>query len=461
MKATVVGGGVGGLVAAWRLLELRPDASVTLIDRDTRVGGLLAGGLYGDAETYFDTGTHIPQETGIEAVDRFLQSSVPPEDLILFESPQGDRSGALFAGRFQANSHFPDLRGHATMAGIADALRQHVEKAGAPAPLRRSMALDRQLSDRFGAKYADQILLPRLAALYGVAAEELCGFALELPGATRVIVDDLAAWLTRAAGDEAYRAIIGIPDQTSLPDAYRHGRRSYYSRSRGSSAFMIGAAETLRARGVAFRLGAKIDKIDLAGKTVALTDASGSVELSHDVLILSAGIMPAAAMLGHDLRSFAFDRPLKHQVFHMLLPQAPATDCCYAYNLDDAGWYRFTNYASFSGDPSDRRLTVEVLGEREGEPHDVASEIRADLFARGVLASAGGELVGNLTLPSGFPRPSVKNFASLAAVREAVSANLPGNVLLGGVATGKDIFFQNEVVTAIYSGMPAFLDRNS
>lgn len=461
MKATIVGCGIGGLVAAWRLLELRADAHITLIDRDTKVGGLLAGGFYGDAATYFDTGTHIPQETGIEPVDRFLQSSVPSEDLILFGVPRGDTSGALFADRFQSNSHFPDLRGHAPLADIADALRRHVKAASTIAPIQRALALDDQLRDRFGAKYADQVLLPRLAVLYGVAAEELCGFALELPGATRVIIDDLEAWLARAGDDEIYRAIIGIPEQTKLPDAYGHGRRSYYSRSRGSSAFVTGAAETLLERGVTFRLGAKIDKIDLVAKKVAFTDASGGVELGYDVLILSAGIMPAAAMLGHDLRSFSFDRPLKHQVLHMLLPQTPTTVCCYACNLDDSGWYRITNYAAFSGDPTDPRLTVEVLGEREEEPETIAAEIRGDLTRRGVLGSAEGDLVGHLVLPSGFPRPSVKNFASLAAVREAVTANLPGNVLLGGVATGKDIFFQNEVITSIHNGMPEFMDRNS
>jgi len=461
MKATIVGGGIGGLVAARRLLDLRPDASITMIERDTKVGGLLAGGHYGPESVYFDTGTHISQETGVEGVDQFLQSCVPAEDLIVYTPPHGDVSGAVFAGVFQANSHFPDLRGHKALDAISAAVRSHIDAGITTQPMQRTSALADQVRFRFGADYSDKVLLPRLAEIYGVAADELCAFALELPGVTRVIIDELDAWVLRAAGDEVYRAVIGIPDQTRLPATFRHGRRSYYSRRNGSSSFMLGAAENLRADDVSFRLGARIEKIDIDANSLIFSDSSGSVEIDHDVLILATGIMPAAAMLGLDLRSFAFDRPLKHQVFHMVLPEAAKTECYYAYNLDHAGWYRFTNYPAFSGDNADRRLTVEVLGEHAGEPEGIAAEILADLFAKGLLNSVEGVMVGHAVLPSGFPRPTTKNFASLAAVRAAVTENLPSNVMLGGVATGRDAFFQNEVVMAIYNGLPEFLDQNS
>lgn len=461
MKATIVGGGIGGLVAAWRLLDLRPDARITLIDRDTRLGGLLAGGIYGDDGVYFDTGTHISQETGIEPLDTFIKSSIPAGDLITYSPPHGDLSGAVFADVFQANSHFPDLRGPQPFAEVAAAVRAHVYAIDKLPSMRRMDALADQLCDRFGQAYAHEVLLPRLSTLYGVAVEDLCGFALELLGATRVIIDDLDIWMSRAADDTGYRAVVGIPDPTMLPAAFSHGRKSYYSRRLGSSSFMNGAAESLRARGVSFRLGARIETVDVAAGRLAFSDASGWVELEHDILILAAGIMPAAALLGHDLRGHDFDRPLTHQVFHMLLPEAARMECYYAYNLDNACWYRLTNYAAFCGDSSDRRLTVEVLGERTETPEEVAASIRKDLHSRGLLTSSEGRLVGHLVLPSGFPRPSVRNFASLAAVRAAVTAAIPENVMLGGVATGGDVFFQNEVVADIYNGLPAFLARNS
>lgn len=461
MKATIVGAGIGGLVAAWRLLQLRPDARITLIDRDTRVGGLLSGGIHGEAGIYFDTGTHIPQETGVEAVDGFLQSCVPPQDLIVYTPPSGDVSGAVFAGIYQSNSHFPDLRGHPTLTATADSVRARVREHGSAQPLQRAAPLAQQLRDRFGADYADRVLLPRLSAMYGLAIEDLCAFALELPGVTRVIVDDLQTWIARAADDQAYRAIVGVPDQAELPAAFRHGRRSYYSTRHGSSAFMSGAEETLRAAGVTFRLGARLEDVDTVANRVVYSDTAGRTGLDHDVLVLSAGIMPAASMLGHDLRGLEFDRPLRHQVFHMILPEPAATACCYGYNLDDGAWYRFTNYHAFSGDPDDLRLTVEVLGEHEGEPEAIAARVRSDLFDKGLLRSGDGTLVGHVELASGFPRPSVKNFAALAGVRDAVTARLPANVMLGGVATGREVFFQNEVVMAIYNGLPEFVEKNS
>jgi protoporphyrinogen oxidase len=460
MKATIVGAGIGGLVAVWRLLDVRPDAEITLIDRDTRVGGLLAGGLYGDDQMYFDTGTHIPRETGIERLDAFLQSSVSAESLIIFDPPKGDLAGSVFAGRFQSNSHFPDLR-PGDYSRFAQSIRQQAASTNAVAPLERTAPLAEQLRKRFGAAYADELLLPRLSRIFGVPADELCAFALELPGVTRVIIDDLDTWAEQAGVSETYRGIVGVPEQRQLPAEFRHVRRSYYSRKNGSSAFMTGAANQLRALGVDIRLGAKIRKIDTAARIVNFTDANGETDASYDILILSAGIMPAAAMLGHDLRVFSFDRTLQHRVLHMLLPEPPKTDCCYGYSLESESWYRFTNYSAFSGDPSDRRFTVETLGNSGEDLVSLAAVIRSDLFEQRVLTSDEGSLIGQVVLPSGFPKPSVRNFASLGAVRQAVTANLPSNVMLAGVATGNDVFFQNEVVTAIYHRLPAFVEANA
>ena len=80
----IVGAGIGGLIAAWRILVGDPKASITIIERNTYPGGLLAGIEYPNG-LYFDIGTHIFQETGITEVDSFIQDAVPPEDLIIFE----------------------------------------------------------------------------------------------------------------------------------------------------------------------------------------------------------------------------------------------------------------------------------------------------------------------------------------------------------------------------------------
>ena len=84
MKYAVIGAGITGLMAAKAILDKDSDAHVTIIERDQVVGGLLAGIEYSEQELYFDLGTHIFQETGIDEIDNNLLSAIPPKDLIHF-----------------------------------------------------------------------------------------------------------------------------------------------------------------------------------------------------------------------------------------------------------------------------------------------------------------------------------------------------------------------------------------
>jgi len=66
MKRTyvIVGSGIGGLISAWRILSVDNTAAITIIERSSQPGGLLSGIVYPNG-LYFDIGTHIFQETGL------------------------------------------------------------------------------------------------------------------------------------------------------------------------------------------------------------------------------------------------------------------------------------------------------------------------------------------------------------------------------------------------------------
>ncbi len=111
MKRTyvIVGSGIGGLISAWRILSVDITASITIIERNTQPGGLLSGIVYPNG-LYFDIGTHIFQETGLNEVDSYIQGAIAPEDLIVFENGTGDIAGSYLNGVLQTNASFPDLR---------------------------------------------------------------------------------------------------------------------------------------------------------------------------------------------------------------------------------------------------------------------------------------------------------------------------------------------------------------
>ena len=78
-KVVVVGSGIAGITAAY--FEAKRGNSVTLIDSDNRAGGLLKSDFI--IGRYFDYGTHIYTETGVEELDEFLFSDLNNDNCMI------------------------------------------------------------------------------------------------------------------------------------------------------------------------------------------------------------------------------------------------------------------------------------------------------------------------------------------------------------------------------------------
>ena len=86
MNYLIIGGGISGLVSAHALLKGNPSAKITIVEKDKNLGGLLAGIEYEDENLYFDTGTHIFQETGNQELDELLLEKGDKVDINLAPS---------------------------------------------------------------------------------------------------------------------------------------------------------------------------------------------------------------------------------------------------------------------------------------------------------------------------------------------------------------------------------------
>src|SRR5688572_8111975 len=125
----VVGGGISGLVAAWRLRQHDPNARILVVEQAATLGGVLAGFDYPDQGLYFDQGTHIFRECGRPDIDNCLLAAADTADLIHFPPAEGDLAGSVFDGRLQAHSHFPDIRNRIDAAELRSAIEDHIEQA--------------------------------------------------------------------------------------------------------------------------------------------------------------------------------------------------------------------------------------------------------------------------------------------------------------------------------------------
>tara|TARA_B100001094_G_C18191500_1_gene807572 strand:- start:1363 stop:2745 length:1383 start_codon:yes stop_codon:yes gene_type:complete len=458
MNFLVIGGGVAGLLSAHRLRVDYPDASITLIERDHQLGGLLAGVDYGKGR-YFDLGTHVFQETGNPDIDEFLFSIVPPEELIHFDVGQGDLAGSFFSGHLQTNTHFTDLR---HWVGDTDemvaSLRSHFAGIKDFPSLDRCASLLDVANLRFGKAYASQVIAPMLEHVFGRSAETLSGFALLLLGLTRVVVDDFPDWLAQSK-DEKYRSLFGVPDQRLLPQEYRNSKRSFYSRKRGSFAFVEGITKFLESSGVHFKLGTSIVNLDLETASLHLENSMGQFETikNLDGIVLATGVIGVAKLLGLDLASFGFDRPMPHDLIHLELKEPVDSDLCYFYGLDSkSDFFRITNYRALTNLADDCRLTIEVLGQKQLNPEVLVPSLTNQLQALGFLSNEEFTFSRLQHLPAGFPVPTVRNMKALESLGIHLENLLYPHTRIAGIGARPGLFFQNEIMKDVFERAARF-----
>ncbi len=454
MTVAIIGAGLSGLVAAARAAELNPNRQVIIIDQAERPGGLLGGTYYDADDLYFDIGTHIYKETGRPEIDRLLRDVVPSDDLIYMTQQTGDLSGAIYEGRLQVNSHFPDLRGQQRLEAAARALVSHALEGQPELALNRLHPVLEVSEARFGTRYTQDVIVPILSHIFDRPIEDLATFSLFLPGITRAILDDPDAWHTHEDSD-IYRALIAYPEQRQLPHAYRHGLGHFYARRHGSNSVVMGLAAHVQDQGVQIWTDAKITSVDLETGRLCVDRMGQTAQVVQaDQIVFATGAIGTAALLGHDLRTAGLDRPMSHWILNLVLEAPSDCDLQYLYGFDpDCPWYRVTNYNAFSGQKDDCRMTVEVLGDRIDDPITRAADIAQQLHDHGIAGSPNIQFSASLKLKSGFPVPSTRNMKGIEAIAKTVRAQLGSRHILCGVGSKDGVFFQNEVLAGAYDGV--------
>ena len=451
MRFAIIGGGLAGLMAARSLRVAQPDSEIIVIERSQELGGLLSGISYTDPDIYFDKGTHIFRETGNSEIDDFILNSIPSEELIHFDVGQGDVAGAVFDGRLQTNTHFPDIRHRSDYKELFQSLKNRTESVESIPAIDRLSPLVSGACDRFGDLYVKHVLVPVVSRLYQLAADELASFAFLLPGLTRVVGTDYADWSVNSNYDQ-YRALFAVPDQRQLPKSFQHGKRSFYSRHLGSRRFIDGVAHSLRADGITILEGITVTSLSLNPLTVTGCDSDGSqTKLKIDGLVIATGVIGAANLLDIDLGQFHFDMPMINRIVNLVVSEPVDSDLCYFYGLDESTeFYRVTNYRGFADDPTDKRLTIEVLGHETVDNETLPDRLIEQLKDIGFLECDRCLFKDVVTLRSGFPVPTTKNMSALTALSKHIDQLLPDNVICGGVGSKQGKFFQNEIVESIY-----------
>ena len=454
MATTVVaGGGITGLIAAVYLAERGHE--VVLAEREPEIGGLLRAFDHGEWGR-FDYGMHTMFETGIAELDAFLLGLLPAAEWDFSAANSRDLAGVFIRGRLQRNSPYADLR-DAPAAEHARFTAEIMERSGAGSPPLPSGATAAEYFERrFGPAIATKVFEPAMRKLYRRPGADLSALAARIVPMDRVLLWGEEEALARTADDASLRAVVGYPEQRTLPLSRSSGRRTFYPRCYG----MYRVVEALERRLLAARgriaVGCEIGGLEVAGGAVRcleLRRATATERIAAVALLVWTAGLPALAKLAGVPLPGCPD-PASVTSIVCIATEAPLDvgDLHYYYSFEPGtSTYRVTTPAGYcsgaarnGGEPA----TVELLLDpAAGVTVEQAERLAlTELRATGALAAENRVLFCRAEhLKAGFPLPSARNAALTDALRDVVTALGLGNLVTAGVLASPGVFFQTDV----------------
>ncbi|OLF18012.1 protoporphyrinogen oxidase [Actinophytocola xanthii] len=438
-QVVVVGGGVSGLTAAYRLRRLLGDgARITLVEQARLLGGKLRTVEVGGVPT--DVGAEAFVLRNRSAVDLVAELGLGDRLFHPGPAPATVRAG----GRTVPLPRRTYLGVPADADGVREVLspeaasRVEAEESLPPLELAEDedVSVGEVLGRRFGRELVDDLVEPLLGGVYAGRAD-LLGLRATMPA--------LVAGLDRAGGSlrRAAAAILGPPSGGARPPVF--------AALRGGMGVLVG--ELARRSGAELRLGYPVRELtrDEGGWRLEV-GSPGRAEVLHADAVVLAVPPPAARRLLADVAPAASSgygavEMGSVAVLSMVLPdgvELPASSgVLLAVGERHADGTPFTAKAfthtsvKWGGGPVRLRASLGRVGETEvlrRDDEDLLTAVLADL----------AELTGVRARPvdwrltrwgGGLPQYGVGHLAAVAAVERAV-AEVPGLAVAGAALRG-------------------------
>lgn len=455
--AIVVGGGITGLVAALKLSEQK-DLDITVVDAEPSVGGLLRQFDYGP-NGKFDFGMHNMLESGIEPLDRMLFGLLPEDEWDVLAGPRRDLAGAFFNGRLQTETPYPDLRylpPEIWNECAADFFRNL--SGNQPAPESENAAA--QMQQLFGSAIALKVIDPILRNVFQKSPAELSTFATKIIPLHRVVMfgQPIISDLIKSG---PLRQRLAFVDQRDLPLELSSGLKGYYPKYFGMFRVVEALVALLKRAGVKILTGSTINAFEYADDRIiraTLISKGDRQIIDVDRIVWTAGLPVLASTLGVDVKSRPGDPPITTAVINYVVRGDNSLgDLYYAYCYeDDTRTFRITNYSQYcsnaernGGYPLSQELLLRPEDPRN--PVHVLELGRNELHRLGVLKNDAKLVFSEAEiLKAGFPSPTLRNMSNMDFYRSKVSDRGLKNLLVAGILSEPNLFFQSQVLADVY-----------
>jgi len=431
----IVGGGIGGLVAAHTLKKLRPTHKVVVVESGNALGGLL--GISHKTDAYqFDIGTHIPAETQIKDLDNWLFGNIYNDNS--WSKIPKIKGANFYHGMLDENHH--NIASHTDYDPLSD---------GCPAAQTPNL-LDDCLF-RFGRKLTNEVFAPSLSKFIPLALEEVEPEVKRYFALDRLSVHAGRHTQNHSASTPLLETRIDLTGKI-IPLAF------YPSNGEGVFRWIKLLTEQLVAEGVEFLIGKKLTDLvtqKSAVKAMRFTDES---ELECDYLVWTAPIETLGQLADQSLyeRWTGLYQRTSIKVFHFVFDRAFLTNCHYVNCFEpELAPYRITLYDNFAGHiVQGYRCTVEVIGTWAGKGDCTCEAIIAQLKQMKLIQESSDVLYQfETSIPNGFPIRKVGATQAAEQLRDDLLNRYINLTLAGSAKPG--VFFSNDVMIKTFTELTA------
>lgn len=431
-KVVVIGGGIAGIFSA--LLYGSKGHKVTLVEKETTIGGLLRSQELFEKGLMFDYGTHLLSSTNNKEIDSLLFDDLAVNEFEYL------KVGSFYKGLYEKNGFLSD-------ENIKEK-NDYFEQLKKSERKEFYQNLKEQLIALFGIGYSENVLFPIIEKFFFTNPELLVENSHALFGLSRIIASNSEETKTLKATKKF--------DDVLAYHSYKEGfstKKSMYPKKGGVGNWIYSMKNKMEALGIEIITEANIEKIDNTDKEITSITINNRV-YQFDKLIWTIPPFFLLQKLGIQLKAKPPKR-LTSCIFHYLVDKKYLTDLFYFQCFDPSlKTFRVTLYDNYSEGISNKyRITVEVLSENVPNKIDeLQTEIFDELIKMNVLPTDVKVLNKSYNMyPNGFPVLTNEFIKASKDQVNAIKTNFT-NVEVFGKSNGK-AWFMYDIINDIYKSV--------
>lgn len=439
-KFIVVGSGISGMYAALRIKMANVNYEVTLLETQSKLGGLLSG--IDVAGINFDTGVHTFYETGHRDLDEILYSIIPSGGWVDLVGTGRDIGGAFYGGSMHFGNAYLGFQ-HLNPNQRAMLEKEFLELP-APDGNIANIASD-YLAKRYGKTMSEEYLNPIVQKFTGRPAHSVHSNVASILPLSRVNL--LSHEIdTRVLSGDAYNSRLAFSDQRRMPTELVSTRKAYYPRRYGTQLYIDAFEHKLNDLGVRTIKSVKISDIQLDRLVLNEVDT-----IEFDEVIWTPNPLSFSRFTQKKATAPKVLPIQKTAIVSYVVKSEPnMKDLYYAYSHDPRhSTHRFSSPVTFCDDSKVAdgfRFTNEIVYHDNLTESEIENISTSELEGMGIFYKSDIKLAHATKIEGGYP--DLSHDLVLDALRniDELKNMTSRNIHFVGMLSKPNLFFQNDIL---------------